>query len=104
MIADSLGSLRRQPGSHDITDLVLSDDPVNYRVLPVIVGGNQSSSAIVQLQGRISERVRNAILGKLRTNGANNYPLWFAPLNNEAANYHVVACLHKGARRDVSEI
>ncbi len=42
------------------------------------------------------------MLSELRAYGANNYPLWFGPLNNEAANHYVVACLHKGARTDVA--
>ena len=57
---------------------------------------------VVQLQCRISHRIGNAILSELRTYGANYYPLWFGPLNNEAANHHVVACLNKGARTDVA--
>ena len=63
---------------------------------------NQSTTAIVQLQCRINERVRNAILSELRAYGANNYSLWFRPLNNETANHHVLACLNKRARGGVA--
>ena len=71
--------------------------------LPVIIRGNQSSSAVVQLQCRISQCIGNTVLSELRTNGANNYPLWFSPLNNEPANHHVVARLHKAASTDVAQ-
>ena len=39
---------------------------------------------------------------ELRANGAHNHPLWFSPLNNEPANHHVVARLHKAARANVA--
>src|SRR5205814_4173992 len=87
----------------DLPDLVARDDPANYRMRPVIIRANRSSSAIVQLHGRVVQWVGNPIVSELRTNGANNYSLWLSPLNNEAANYHVVAFLNEGARRDVCE-
>ena len=69
---------------------------------PVIIGSNQCPGAVMQLQCRISQCIGNAILSELRAYGTNNYPLWFGPLNNEAANHYVVACLNKGARADVA--
>ena len=42
------------------------------------------------------------ILSELRTNGANNYSLWFGPLNNHATNHHIVAYLHKAASTNVA--
>ena len=72
-------------------------------VPPVIIRGNQSSRAIVQLQCRISQALGTPYLGELRANGANNYSLWFGPLNNESANHHIVARLNKGARADITQ-
>ena len=103
MIADSLGSRGASRVAMISRTWFAVMIPPIIVCPPVIVRGNQSSSAIVQLQCRISQCIGNAILGKLRTNGANNYSLWFGPLNNEAANHHVVACLNQGAGRDVSE-
>ena len=102
MIADSLPSRGAWPLSLDLADLIAGDNPADDRSLPVVIRGNQSSSAIVQFQGRISQCIGNAILSELRAYGANNYPLWFGPLNNEATNHHVVARLNKGARTDVA--
>ena len=102
MIADSLLSAGARPLAMDIVNLVAVDDPADYGVLPVIIGSNQSASAVVQLQCRISQCIGNAILSELRAYGTNNYPLWFGPLNNETSDHHVVACLNKGARTDVA--
>src|SRR6266540_3957115 len=88
----------------NVLDLVLGDEATDAGMLPVIIRGNQSSSVVVQLQGRISQRIRKAILTQLRAYGANNQPLCFAPLNNEASDQRVVACLHKGARADVAQL
>ena len=79
MIADSLPSARSVAAVLNITDLVAGDDPADDRSLPVIIRGNQSSRAVMQLQGRISQCIGNAILGKLRANGANNYPFGSVP-------------------------
>src|SRR5690349_1521180 len=43
-------------------DLVRGDDPAEDRMLPVVVGGNQSTSAIMQFQRRISQNIWNALL------------------------------------------
>src|SRR5438477_225499 len=83
--------------------LIAGDYPADDCMQPVIIRGNQSSSAIVQLQGRIIQCIGNSVLSKLRPNGANNYLLRLGPLDNEAANHHVVTCLNKGASRNVSE-
>ena len=40
---------------YDVADLVSGDDPADYRGLPVIIRGNQSSCAIVQFQGGIGQ-------------------------------------------------
>ena len=85
----------------DVAHLAGGNDPADYRRSPIIVRGNQSSCAVVQLQCRIGECIGNAIWDELRTNSTHNYPLWSGPLNNETANDHVVACLHEGARADV---
>src|SRR4029078_6142854 len=87
----------------DIASLIAGDNPADYRLLPVIIRGNQSSAAIVQLQGGIAQCIGNAILSELGTYGANNHPLWFGPLNNEASNHHVVARLHKAASANVGQ-
>ena len=59
--------------------------------------------AIIQFQRRIRQRIGNAILSELRTNGPHNHSLWFRPLHNETANHHVVTCLHKAAGANVAE-
>ena len=71
-------------------------------VLPVIIRGNQSSRPIVQLQCRISQYIGNAILSELGANGANNHSFCLRPLNDEPANHHVVACLHKAASTNIA--
>ena len=88
----------------DVADLIAGDNPADYRSLPVIIRGNQSSCAVVQFQCRISQCIGNIIwrCTELRTNGTNNHPLWSGPLNNETANHHVVARLHKAASTDVA--
>src|SRR2546430_11877912 len=74
----------------NILDLVLGDDPADDGRLPVIIGGNQSSIAIVQIQYRIGQWIGNAILTELRANGSNNHTLWCCPLNDESANPDIV--------------
>src|SRR5437868_6954065 len=88
---------------YDILDLVLGDNPADDRSLPIIVAANQRSSAVVQFQCGISHWIRNAILTELRANGANDHSLWLSALNNEPADHHVVARLHKGARTDIAQ-
>src|SRR4029079_3663195 len=87
----------------DIASLIAGDNPTDYRLLPVIIRGNQSSAAIVQLQGGITQCIGNAILSELRAYGANNHPLWFGALDNKAANHYVVARLHKAASANVGQ-
>ena len=50
MIADSLADLLEHGRCLGCPDLVAGDNPADYRSSPVIVRGNQSPSAIVQLQ------------------------------------------------------
>ena len=47
------------PAVLDRADLVASDNPADYRSLPVIIRGNQSSGAVVQFQCRISQCIGN---------------------------------------------
>src|SRR4029079_15957458 len=86
----------------NLVDLITGDNSTDDRAYPVVIIGNQSSRTVVQFQGRVNQYTGNAILSELRAYGANNYPLWLPPLNHEAANDHVVACLNKGPRGDVS--
>src|SRR6266481_3321683 len=44
---------------HDVVILACGDNPADYRNLPVIIRGNQSPSAVVQFQCRISQCIRN---------------------------------------------
>ena len=84
-------------------DLVSGDNPTDDRRHPVVIRGNQRSSAVIQLQCRISQCIGNAILSKLWANRPNNDPLWWRSFNNEAADHHVVASLDEGARADISQ-
>src|SRR6266403_676606 len=86
----------------NVLDLVLGDDAADYRMLPVVVGGNQSSGAIVQFQCRISQGIRNAKLAELRANGTYDHVLWLSPLYDEPANHHVVASLNKTTSTDIA--
>src|SRR4029453_13362254 len=97
------GVARSVAAGLNFVDLITGDNPTDDRAYPGVIRGNQSSRAVVQFQGRVSQCLGNAILRELRAYGANNYPLWLGPLNHEAANHHVVACLNKGPRGDVSE-
>ena len=78
MIADSLAIARSVAAVPNIADLVPCDDPADYRMLPVIIRGNQRSRAVVQFQCRISQCIGNVIwrCTELRANGANNDSLW----------------------------
>src|SRR5438067_13857821 len=86
----------------DILNLVLGDNPVDDRSLPVIIRGNQRSGAIVQFQCGISHWIWNAILTELRANGAKNYSFRGRALHDKPAYHYVVGGLNKGARGDVA--
>src|SRR5437660_11913012 len=88
----------------DLADLIAGDDPADLRSLPIIISGNQCSSAIVQFQGRISQCVGNPILSELRANSTHNHPLRLSSSDNESHNHHIVTRLHKGATTDVPEL
>ena len=98
MIADSLRFTGRVAAVANLADLITGDNTADYRSAPVIIRADQSSGAVVQFQGGISQCIGNVIgrCTELWTYGTNNYPLWASPLNNEPANHHVVARLHKG--------
>src|ERR1044071_9234159 len=87
----------------NIADLTASDDSTEYRRLPVIVGSNHCSSAVVQFQHRIRQCIGDPILRELRTNRTNDHPLWPSALNNKTANHHVRAGLNKAAGTDVTK-
>ena len=42
-------------------------------------------------------------MSKLWADRSNNDPLWLRPLNNEAADHHVVASLDECTRADISQ-
>ena len=94
---------RRPPAALDVTDLVGEDDPPEYRIAPIVIRSNQSSSAIAQFQCRISQRIGNPKLRELRANGTNEHSLWSCALNNETAYHHVIARLNKAAGADVNQ-
>src|SRR5437899_1885219 len=87
----------------DILDLVVRDNPADYRSLPVIIAANQSPGAVVQFQCRILHWIGNAVLAKLRANGAYDDSLCSRALYDESSDHHVVARLHKAAGTDVAE-
>src|SRR4029077_7568852 len=87
---------------YDVLHLVSGDNPADDRRHPIVIRGNQSSRAIMQFQGRISQWIGHRVLSEIRTYGANNYPVWLCALDNEPANHHVVVCLNKGARTDIA--
>src|SRR5207248_1475378 len=88
---------------HDILHLVLSDNPADYCSLPVIIGSNQSSCAIVEFQCGILQWIGNAKLAELRANGANDHALCAGAFDDEPTNHHVVAGLNKAASADIAE-
>src|SRR6266853_5186267 len=94
---------RSQTAIHYILHLVLSDNPADYRRLPVIIRSNQISGAIVQFQCGILQWIGNAELTELRANGAYDHSLCSRALNNETTNHHVVPGLHRSASTDVEE-
>src|SRR5438034_978354 len=57
----------------DFLHLVVGDNSADDSSLPVIIRGNQSSSAIVQFQRWILQWIGNAKLTELRANGADNH-------------------------------
>src|SRR5207248_11687338 len=69
------GVARSVAAGLNLVDLITGDNPADDRAYPVVIRGYQSSRAIVQLQCRVSERVRNAILGKLRPKRTYNHSL-----------------------------
>src|SRR3954469_25892068 len=74
----------------DLLDLVVHYNPADYCRLPIIVGGNQSSGAIVQFECWISQNVGYAELTEFRANRANNHSLWSVSCNDETSNHDVV--------------
>ena len=95
MIADSLGVRRSVAAVLNVLDLAAGDDSADYRMLPVVIRGNQSPSAIVQFQFWISQGIRNAVPAELRANSTYDHVLWLNPLYDEPANHHIVAGLNK---------
>src|SRR6266550_66421 len=89
--------------SLNLADLIAGDNPTDDGRCPVVIRGNQSSRAVVQLQCRISQCIRNAVLSELWPNGAHNHPLGYQPLNNKPSDHHVVPRLHEGATTDVGQ-
>src|SRR5260370_1158476 len=87
---------------YDVLHLVSGDNPADDRRHPIVIRGNQSSRAIMQFQGRISQWIGHRVLSEIRTNSTNNNSLWSRSLNDEAANQHVVVCLNKRARTDIA--
>src|SRR3954451_19548117 len=87
----------------NIADLIAGDNSADYRCLPVIIGSNQCSAAIMQFQSGISQGIGDPKLSKLRANGTNDHPLWSSALNNKTANHNVLARLNKAAGADVTQ-
>src|SRR5437660_643856 len=58
----------------------------------------------MQLQGRIGQRIGNAILGQGGANGAHDYILLPAAGNDKSPDHDIVARLDKGARGDVTKL
>ena len=102
MIADSSGCPGAKSAIEDFLDLILCDNAPDYRSLPIIIGANQSARAIVQFDCRISQYIGHPKSNELRTNGPNNDWLWFAPLDDETSNHHIVVCLDKATSADVA--
>src|SRR5438094_589421 len=81
----------------------MGDNPADDCRLPIIIATNQGARAIVQFEGRILQWIGNAKLTELRPNGAYDHSLGLRALDNEPADHHVVARLHKGAGTDVAK-
>src|SRR5438093_6185425 len=84
----------------DFLHLVMGDNSADDRSLPIIIAANQGARAIMQFQGRILQRIGNAILTELRANGADDHSLGLRALDDKSSDHHVVARLHKGAGTD----
>src|SRR4051812_5556823 len=91
------------PAVLNTAHLTAGDNPADYGRLPVIIGSNQCSAAIMQFQSGISQGIGNPKLGKFRANGTNDHPLGSSALNNKTANHHVLARLNKAAGADVTK-
>src|SRR5882724_2808820 len=87
----------------DVLNLIAGDYPADDRMPPVIVRGDQSPSAIMQLQRWIRQWSGHAKLAELGANGPHNHPFWLSPLNNETAYHYIVAGLHKAASANVAQ-
>ena len=87
----------------NVLDLAAGNDAADYRLLPMVVRGNQRPGAIVQFQCRISQEIRNAMLAKLRANGTYDHVLWLRPLDDETTNHHVVAGLNKTTSTNIAQ-
>ena len=64
---------RSQSAINDFLNLAVRDNAADNRVPPVIIGANQSASAIVQFDCGISQYIRHSKSSKFRANGANNH-------------------------------
>src|SRR6478672_8579465 len=79
----------------NVLDLGLGGDAADYRMLPIVIRGNQSPGAIVQFQRQIRHEIRAAMLAELRANGTYAHVLGLIPLEDDPANHHVIAGLNK---------
>src|ERR1044071_7036588 len=87
----------------NVIDLINSDNPANYRRLPIVIGTDYCSTPIMQLQCRISQCIGNPILREFGANGTNDHSLWSCTLDNEPTNHHVITRLNKAAGADVTQ-
>src|SRR5215471_1544558 len=85
----------------NILDLVVSDDAADYRLLPIIVGGDQSSVSVVEFQCWISQEIRNPVLAKLTANSTYDHVLWLGSLYDETANHYVSVSSNETTSTDI---
>src|SRR5215472_932504 len=87
----------------NVADLIAGDNPADDGGLPVIIGTDQCSGPIVQFQCRITQCIGDPVLRELRANGTNDHCFWPTPLNDKAANHHMLARLNEAAGADVTK-
>src|SRR5690242_7388171 len=87
----------------NVANLTAGDNSAEDCRLPVIIACNQCSTAIVQFQCRITQSIGDPILRELRTNGTNDHSLGPTPLNDKAANHHMLARLNEATGADVTK-
>ena len=92
---------RSMPAVLDGVDLVGGDNAADHCVCQLSLEAITAPVPSCSSNFGLANALGTLYGGEFRTNRAHNDRLWSGSLNDETADHHVVARLHKGARTDV---